>query len=63
VTNYVTAAGTLTTGWDNTSTVFSGSITNPFVQGLLSVSKIGSGAWILTGSNRATDWSARTSAP
>ena len=33
LTNFTSAGGgTLITGWDNTSSVFSGAITNPFVQ-------------------------------
>ncbi|HEY5312936.1 MAG TPA: autotransporter-associated beta strand repeat-containing protein, partial [Pirellulales bacterium] len=46
-----TAAGTLVTGSDNTSTTFSGTITSDYTSGLLSVTKIGSGQWTLGGNN------------
>jgi autotransporter-associated beta strand protein len=51
VINYTTAAATLTTGWDNTNTTFSGTIVNPFVQGLLSLTKVGTGTMTLTADN------------
>ena len=51
VTNTALVAGTLTTGFDNTNAVFSGALLNPFVQGLLSITKVGTGDWNLTANN------------
>jgi len=46
-----TAGGTLVTGSDNTSGMFSGTITSDYTSGLLSVTKIGSGTWTLNGNS------------
>ncbi len=60
LTSYGVTAATLTTGIDSIAsatpdnTSFSGAITNPFVQGLLSLTKIGTGTMTLTGSNLGT---------
>ena len=52
VMNYnATTAGTVVTGLDNTSTTFSGALVNPFLGGLLNVTKVGGGNFNLSGSN------------
>ena len=52
ITNFsLNAAGTLTTGLDNSNTTFSGVFTSPFPNGLLSVTKIGTGTWNLSGNS------------
>ena len=48
-----TAGATLATGLDNTSTTFTGTITNPFVGGLLSLNKVGTGTFTLGGDSIA----------
>ena len=50
VTNFNVAAGTLTTGFDNTSTTFSGVMSDAVV-GPLSLVKVGSGTQTLSGVN------------
>ncbi|MEZ0275649.1 MAG: beta strand repeat-containing protein, partial [Roseimicrobium sp.] len=52
ITNFnPNTAATLTTGYDNSSGTFSGVITTPFANGLLSIIKIGTGTWNLTGNS------------
>lgn len=48
-----TAGATLATGLDNSNTAFTGTITNPFVGGLLSLNKVGTGAFTLGGDSIA----------
>ncbi len=47
-------AGNITTGLDNTSTSYAGSFASPYATGLLNVTKIGTGAWTLTGGGNTT---------
>ncbi|MEA3209273.1 MAG: hypothetical protein QOE70_2330 [Chthoniobacter sp.] len=50
VTNFnQTTGGILTTGYNDASTTFDGTFSNPFVRGLLSVTKVGTGTMNLTG--------------
>ena len=56
VTNYSpTTGGTLVTGLDNTSTTFSGALVNPFLGGLLNVTKVGAGNFNLSANNSGTN--------
>jgi autotransporter-associated beta strand protein len=54
ITNYnLSTQGTVVTGFDNASGTFSGTFTSPFANGLLNVTKIGTGTWTLTGDSTA----------
>jgi len=48
-------AGTLQTGLDNTASTFAGIFNSPYPTGLLNITKIGTGAFTLTGNSTATN--------
>ncbi|MDB5320604.1 MAG: Autotransporter-associated beta strand repeat protein [Phycisphaerales bacterium] len=54
ITNTSVTAATLNVGSDNTDSTFAGTMTNPLVQGLLSVTKIGTGTLTFTADNTGT---------